>query len=99
MRVNEIPLPNTTITITFGMDATMGGNGGCNPYSGVYGVTGPSIAIGHLSSGKKTCGDDADQQEQLYFTLLQEAVVFEIADSQLILSDVSDNEILRYDEL
>jgi polar amino acid transport system substrate-binding protein len=99
MRVNEIPLPNTTITATFGTDGTMGGNGGCNQYSGAYSVAGLSITIRQLVSGKKTCGDDVDQQEQLYFTLLQEAVVFEISDSQLVLRDATRDEVLRYDEL
>jgi heat shock protein HslJ len=99
MRVNELPLPDTTITAIFGVDGTTGGNGGCNQYSATYSVIGPSIAVRQLGSGNKTCGGDVDQQEQLYFTLLQEAVSFVITDNQLILRDVSDGEILRYNRL
>lgn len=98
--VNNIPLPNTTLTAYFSADGGLGGNGGCNPFNSNYTVNGTSLIIGPISSGQVFCGEDINNQEQLYFSKLQTASTFEITnDGQLVIYDSSGNEILRFTRL
>ena len=95
MNVNQLLLPETTITIFFGSDGAVSGVGGCNAYSGSYTVSGSSIAISPVGAGESSCGADVDQQEETYFSLLLSANNFAIEGDQLILKN-GDQEVLRF---
>jgi heat shock protein HslJ len=99
MNVNQVPVPGSTITARFDAASGLSGNGGCNSYEGVYTVRGASLGIIGLSVLGMTCGDDLDQQEQLYLRVLQSAASFEISRNQLIIKDASGREVLRFNRI
>ncbi len=99
MYVNQVPLPDTTITAFFDADGGVGGNDGCNTYSGPYTVDGNALSVGPLTFGRVSCGEDIDQQEKTYLAALQSATTFEISGNQLIIRDGAGQEVLRYTRL
>ena len=67
-------LSSTVITLLFGADGKVSGNGGINDYNGEYTTEGTdSITIGPLASGKMAGPEDAMQQEAAYLAALQSA--------------------------
>jgi len=52
----------------------MTGNGGCNDFNASVKVDGSKITIGPVSSSKKACSPEIDQQEQAFFAALAESV-------------------------
>jgi heat shock protein HslJ len=99
MNVNQVPVPDSTITVRFDAAGGLSGNGGCNSYDGVYVVRGASLGISGLSASSMVCGDDLDQQEQFYLTALQSAASFGISGNQLIIRDATGQEVLRFNRL
>ncbi|MGD2077696.1 MAG: transporter substrate-binding domain-containing protein [Chloroflexota bacterium] len=90
-------LQGTTLTANFADDNDLSGTGGCNTYSATYLVDGAQIAISKLKSSKLTCGDQVDQQETTYLTLLPTAVTYAVNDQgQLTMSDEDGQVILTY---
>ncbi|MGH9341222.1 MAG: META domain-containing protein [Acidobacteriota bacterium] len=74
----------TTITLIFESETRAGGFGGCNSYGGDYQAQDGKISFSDIVSTLKACLDEnATQQEQRYFSALQSAGTFELADDQL----------------
>jgi heat shock protein HslJ len=96
MYVNQVPLPDKTLTLAFGADGSLSGNGGCNTFNGPYSVSGNVLAIGPLATTLMSCGDDVDQQEQTYLAALQSAATFELSGGQLVIRDAAGQEVLRF---
>lgn len=96
MNVNQVPLPNTVLTVYFGDDGTLTGNAGCNEYSASYRVVGNTLSVGPATTSGATCGAEIDQQEQAYLGFLQLAAIFELSGDQLIIRDATGQEVLRY---
>ncbi len=95
MNIGQITLPTTTLTVVFAADFTLSGNGGCNPYSGNYSLSGNTIAVGPLATGLASCGEEVDQQEQQYFSLLRSVTSYQLIETQLVLYS-GGQEVLRF---
>lgn len=77
------PLASKTPTLEFQADA-LGGNAGCNSYSGGYKTQGEMIQVQPLQSTLMACAEaDAMAQEAVYLQALQNARVFEVRDNTL----------------
>lgn len=96
MQVNQVPIPDTNITLVFDLASGASGNSGCNDYSGAYTADASSLVFGALISTAKACGDEIDSQEQLYLGLLQATSQFVQDRTSLTLYDGTGNEILRF---
>lgn len=98
MNVNQLPVPGTELSAFFGAEFALSGEGGCNAFSGSYSLgSSNTIAVGLLASGTAFCGGVVDQQEQLFFSLLQSAQSYEISGTQLILRSAGQ-EVLRFNQ-
>jgi len=91
--------PTTAITLYFGSDGTVSGNGGCNNYNGPYVLTGTTtpkgqgIAIGPLSSTKMYCQTTSAQETQ-YLSLLADTMAYNVDGSQLSLTGKEQNVLI-----
>jgi heat shock protein HslJ len=78
----------TTITLKFGEDKRIGGNAGCNDYSGEYATDGGLVTIKVLGSTEKYCSLPAGvmDMEQHYLLLLGNTTRYSIDQGELTLS-------------
>jgi polar amino acid transport system substrate-binding protein len=83
-------LEGTFLTAIFN-NIGIGGSGGCNSFSGPYGVNGSNIRIGPLSATQSICGapEGIMQQEEAYFSALESAATFEMEGDQLTIRNAS----------
>jgi heat shock protein HslJ len=88
-------LPDVPVTAVFDGD-TVSGSGGVNTYSALYSVDGADIVVERVSSTFMAGSDPAMRQEAAYFTALQEAASFEIADDSLIFTDLQGAALLEF---
>ena len=91
-------VPTTTISAEFTAEESVSGSASCNNYTTSYSVDGDSISFGEaIASTRKLCAEPVNEQEQAYFTVLNEAVRFEIEDEEtLTLSDGDGNALVAY---
>lgn len=99
--LNAAPIvTDTTITITFNADGTLGGSGGCNNYNGRYTANSGQITVSELAQSNAFCPAPAGvmEQESAYINALRAAATFEFPDrsTQLIVRNAAGQEILRY---
>jgi heat shock protein HslJ len=80
------PVEGSTLTLRF-TNTEASGNGGCNPFSGPFEVSGAdAITIGPLASTLRACADPAvDAQEQQYLAALGLATTYQVTGNQLTL--------------
>jgi heat shock protein HslJ len=79
-------IEGTTITLKFGADGRIGGSGGCNSYGGDYRAQGDTLSFSKIISTKRACLEQsANQQEQRYFSALESASKFKLADNRLMI--------------
>jgi heat shock protein HslJ len=80
--------PLTTITLKFGEDQRIGGNAGCNDYSGDYKTDGGLVTIKVMGSTEKYCSLPAGvmEREQHYLLLLGNTTRYSIDQDELTLS-------------
>ena len=89
----------TAITLYFGSDGTVSGNGGCNNYNGPFVLTGTTtpkgqgITIGLLSSTKMYCQTTSAQETQ-YLSLLADTMAYNVDGSQLSLTGKEQNVLI-----
>lgn len=107
--VPDNPLANTfwTLTVLNGNSATgmlttnfdssggVNGFGGCNSYSAEYTVNGNALSITGLSSGRKSCTPEIDQQEADFYAALRSAATF-TREMGLIINNGSGVAVLEY---
>lgn len=67
-------------TVQFG-EARISGSGGCNSYSGAYEITGEGISFGPIASTKRACAPALMDQEQRFFSALENTTHFAITDT------------------
>ena len=91
--------PDVTVIAFFGAEGSLSGNAGCNPYNSTYVVSDQVITIHQPVAGMALCGDPADSVEQNYLRLLPQAANFRIEGGQLVITNNSGIEILRYDRI
>ena len=65
------PIAGTTLTATFTADGEVGGNAGCNSYSGPYKLDGSSLTVGPLATTMKACDQAIMDQETQFLPALQ----------------------------
>ena len=94
--VNQLPVPDTTVTAYFSADGAISGNASCNTYNGRYTVDGSSLVFTPLITTGLTCGDAANQQEAAFLAAMASVQSFEIAGNQLILRDEDGAEVARF---
>ena len=80
--------PLTSITLKFGEDKRIGGNAGCNDYSGEYETEGGLVTIKILGSTEKYCSlpSGVMDMEQHYLLLLGNTTRYSIDQDELTLS-------------
>lgn len=59
-------------------------------------MNGSTLLIGGISTTKMACEEAIEEQEQFYLTTLQTSSSYQIQGSQLVIINVSGEEILRY---
>ena len=82
-----LPAPRDTLVTAQFVDDVVAGNGGCNPYTAGYHLVAEAflLFIGNLSRGNEFCADVINQQERLYFQLLESAESFSLENDTLII--------------
>ncbi len=96
LNVNQLPLPDSTITLGFSTDGVAAGNAGCNDYSGAYVVDGDSLTFGPITATGQACSEELAVQEGAYLTALASVAAYANAGGQLSLLDGSGQEVLRF---
>ena len=93
-------LADTTLTITFNADGTLGGSGGCNNFNGRYTANSGQITISEVTQTNIFCAAPPGvmEQESAYINALRAASTYEFPDrsTQLIVRNAAGQEILRY---
>jgi heat shock protein HslJ len=69
-------LPGTTLDVVFGI-GSVGGNAGCNDFTGNYGTNGSIVRIGPLATTRQACADDVMAQETSFLAALQGAALLQ----------------------
>jgi heat shock protein HslJ len=81
-------LEGTTLDVVFGI-GSVGGNAGCNDFTGTYGTNGDLVRIGPLATTRKACADDVMTQEAAFLAALQGTSMVEQRAGTLNLTDLS----------
>jgi heat shock protein HslJ len=96
---NQVPLPGSTLTLQFVDESSLAANGGCNTFSGLYGMYINGISIGPLAGTRISCGEELDIQETAYVQALESATTFSQSGDQLILYSPGNVEAARFARL
>jgi heat shock protein HslJ len=83
------PAVDSTLTVAFGTDGKVGGNGGVNTFSGTFESGPSSVKIGPLASTKMAGPPELMTQETLYLTALQNSTTWEIQSGKLTMRDAT----------
>ena len=83
------PITGTTLTATFTADGEVGGNAGCNSYSGPYKLDGTSLTVGPLATTMKACEQAIMDQETQFLAALQTPTKVEPSGATVTLRDAS----------
>jgi heat shock protein HslJ len=95
----ESVITGTTTTADFRADWKLSGSGGCNQYNAEYTTTASNgITITQPITTLMACSVPIMQQENQYFSLLQEATKYEISGDQLIMFDKNGVKLLIYNK-
>ncbi|MCB0191182.1 MAG: transporter substrate-binding domain-containing protein [Anaerolineae bacterium] len=91
-------LDGTNLAITFGVNNTLNGSGGCNSYSAEYVVSGQSLAITPPSSSQQFCAEPEGimEQEATYLSTLPTVGSFRLEANTLTLLDSGGNTVLTF---
>jgi heat shock protein HslJ len=80
-------IADSTITVTFNEDGSVGGHGGCNSYGGQYQVDGENLTISDLVSTLMACeAEGVTEQETMYLNALGMAETYSIEGNQLTIN-------------
>jgi heat shock protein HslJ len=77
----------SSITLVFGTDGSVSGNGGCNTYNGSVAVDGDAISFGPLMSTQMACPQPVMDQETQFFAALAASSSFKVSGSTLTMRD------------
>lgn len=83
------PIAGTTLTATFTADGQVGGNAGCNSYSGPYKLDGKSLTVGPLATTMMACDQKIMDQETQFLAALQTPTNVETSGATVTLRDAS----------
>lgn len=96
---DQVPLPDTTITLAFDGADIAAGNAGCNDYNAVYTVSANQLTFGPATTTQKLCGEELDAQEAFYLFALEATSTYALDGNQLIFYDIDGAETLRFNRL
>ncbi len=83
------PIAGTTLTATFTPDGQVGGNAGCNSYTGSYTLDGTSLTVGPLATTQMACDQAIMDQETQFLTALQTPTTVETSGATVTLRDAA----------
>ena len=83
------PIAGTTLTATFTAGGEVGGNAGCNNYSGPYKLDGTSLTVGPLATTMMACEQAILDQETAFLAALQTPTTVETSGATVTLRDAS----------
>jgi heat shock protein HslJ len=85
--IDRVPLVgDSRVTVAFGEDGRIHGDGSCNRYNAAYQLTGEGLSIGAAASTMMACAQPLMEQERRFFGALAAVRRFEIApDGALVL--------------
>jgi heat shock protein HslJ len=93
----EAPLPDTTITLTFGEDGTLNGSTGCNNFSTTYETEGNKISINEQASMTMMgCPDPVMAQEQGFLFAASMVRTFESNGEELVFKDADGKTLATF---
>ena len=92
----DVPLPLGVVPTAGFHEGVVRGSTGCNQYSGPYSVDGESLEIGDLATTRMACPPPRDEVEREYVSALGLVTTWAIDGDELVLSDASGEELLRY---
>ena len=81
------PAVDSTLTVAFGSDGKVSGNGGVNRFMGDFESGAKSVKIGPLQSTKMAGPPELMTQETAYLTALQNSTTWEIKSGTLTMRD------------
>jgi putative lipoprotein len=105
-------LDGSSWTLVEGMDVTIpddvamtiafeagraSGSGGCNRFTGSYEQDGESISLGRVASTRMACDEEVMSAERAYLSALESVTLWSATGGVLVLSDNSDQALLRYE--
>jgi putative lipoprotein len=90
-------IDNSRSSLTFAEDGTVSGIGGCNNFTGKVSISGNKIKFGPLAATRKACVPALGDQEQKFFTALDnaESYAFEDGTGKLLLMDPGGTVIVK----
>ena len=83
------PIIGTTLTATFTANGQVGGEAGCNSYSGPYKLDGRKLTVGPLATTMKACEQAVMDQETQFLSALQTATTVDTSGATVSLRDAS----------
>lgn len=93
---DQTPPDGIIVNLEFTQD-TFGGVGFCNNYGGNYRVSGDTLTMDQMTMTMMACiGDNRDQLEQQYVTVLQQVTTFARDENELRLLDGANRVVLRF---
>jgi putative lipoprotein len=83
----KLPVSGTTVTVEFGPDNAIGGQGGCNSYGGSYQVRGAALRVENTFSTMMACVEaERMDQESAFLMALSETTSFQVEGDTLTLT-------------
>ncbi|MBM4412473.1 MAG: META domain-containing protein [Chloroflexi bacterium] len=93
---DQTPPDGIIVNLAFTQD-TFGGVGFCNNYGGNYRVSGDTLTMDQMTMTMMACiGDNRDQLEQQYVTVLQQVTTYARDENELRLLDGANRVVLRF---
>ena len=90
------PLPDTELTTLFA-DGQLGGNAGCNAYTGQYTSSDGKLSISVGAMTMKYCGPEAVmEQEQAFLAILGNSALYQVEGNALRIANAAGETILQY---
>lgn len=89
--------PDVETEITFDVDGSISGNGGCNTFGSFASLTPDGIEITHSFSTRMACGPEIDQGEHDFFQALEETASHQVdGGDTLLLFNAAGAEVARF---
>ena len=91
------PVPDDAgIWVLFEVDGSIGGNAGCNSFSGSLEKTDAGVKVGPLGATRMACPNPAMDRETAFLSALQQATVFEVAGQRMTSLDSEGNLLVEF---
>lgn len=92
----EAIAPNSGIFVTFGVDGSINGNGGCNGFFGSLEQSDTGLSVGPLGATRMACAEEIMDREIAFMSTLQGMKDVNIGDFGMRLLDDDGNVIAEF---